>query len=116
MINRGFFVILRIILSTSSFFFLGAHFIRSGNPILALACILVPLIFIIKKRWSLIVLQLFAYLGAGIWIYTAIMLYQRRMMLGAPWGRMVIIMGAVAGFTFLAGLLLNSPKVKKKYP
>jgi len=95
---------------------LAAHFLRSGNLGLVIASLLVPLLLVIKKRWSLIIVQLFAYLGVVIWVITTISIVRQRMLWGIPWSGVVIILGAVALFTGFAGLLLNSAVVKEKYP
>jgi hypothetical protein len=105
-----------MILLILSFVILGAHFLRSGNWLVMVICVLAPLLLIVRKRWSLLVVQLFAYVGAGIWINTALVLSRKRIIAGAPWGRLVLIMGLVALFTALSGYLLNAPGVKEKYP
>ena len=95
---------------------LAAHFLRNGELLLVTVCLLLPLLLFLKKRWSLIVLQLFAYLGTLVWVQTAVQIVQERVALGRPWARMVVILGTVALLTALAGLLLNSAVVKEKYP
>ncbi len=78
--------------------------------------VLVPLLLLIRKRWSLIVVQLSAYAAAGVWLSTAIDLVQERMISARPWSGAVIILGSVALFSMFAGFLLNSRKVKERYP
>ena len=95
---------------------LGAHFMRGSEPFLTIVCILTPFILLIKKRFSLILVQVMAYAGGSVWIYTIIEIARRRIEYGQPWIRMAIILGAVALITVLAGLLLNSRKMKEKYP
>ena len=96
---------------------LAAHFLRDGNIIgLVVVTLLMPLLLLIKKRWSLIVLQVAACVAASVWLYTMIMLVQERMMFGRRWGIAVIILGSVALFTILSGVLLNSRSVRNKYP
>lgn len=95
---------------------LAAHFLRSGNLLLLALCLLTPFLLLVKKRWSLILLQLLAYAGTAIWIRTTVQIVQERLALGRPWGRVVIILGVVILVTALAGLLLNSNAVKQRYP
>ena len=81
-----------------------------------LVSVLVPLLLLIKKRWSLILVQLSAYAAAVVWVYTTIHLVQERMISARPWSGAVIILSIVALFSVFAGLLLNSRKVKERYP
>jgi hypothetical protein len=62
------------------------------------------------------VLQVLAYVGAGLWLITTVDILQQRLKLGLPWLRLAAILGAVTLFTAVAGLLLNSAKVKNRYP
>ncbi len=109
-------MLLRTIMIIIASLMLGAHFMRDSHLLLTLVCILTPFILLIKERWSLIVLQALMYIGGCVWISTLIGIAQRRILSGEPWSRMAYILGAIALFTILSGLLLNSPKVKEKYP
>ena len=94
---------------------LAAHFLRGGNLVLTLMCVLIPLLLLIKKWWSWLAVQLFAYAGAAVWIYTGVAIVQQRIFWGMPWARLVMILGGVALFTIWAGFLLNTASVKAKY-
>jgi hypothetical protein len=107
---------LRITLVIVAAILLVAHFLRQGEFILMLLCMLTPLLLLIKKRWSLFALQLLMYLDATIWLITTIKIVQERIFFGEAWVRLVIILGAVILFTIVAGLLLNSSIIKEKYP
>jgi len=109
-------MILRLIPLLIASLLLAAHFLRGGGFGLMLVSVLAPLLLLIRKRWSLILVQFSAYGAALVWVYTAIHLVQERMISGRPWTGAVIILGSVALFSFFAGLLLNSPAVKEKYP
>jgi len=95
---------------------LGAHFLRQGNVVQAALCVGAPLLFLHRKRWVLIVLQLLAYGAAASWVVLAVRLVQLRVLSGRSWTLAAIILGAVALFTLLAGLLLNSRAIKERYP
>lgn len=95
---------------------LGAHFLRDGNLYFVMVSVLAPLFLLIRKRWMLFVLQLGAYSGAAVWLYTLVSLIRERMMFGRPRGVAVIILGSVTLFTVAAGALLDSHAVKEKYP
>lgn len=109
-------MILRIVPLLITSLLLAAHFLRGGSLGLVIVLLLAPLLLLIRKRWSLILVQLSAYVAAAVWLYTTFHVVQERMMFGRPWGAPVIILGSVALFSLFAGLLLNSPAVKNKYP
>jgi hypothetical protein len=105
----------RITLIVIALILLGAHFLRSQQPLLVITCMLSPLLLLIRRNWVLVFLQILAYLGGVIWISTIVDIAQSRIAQGLPWAKMAVILGAVAFFTILSGLLLNSSKLKKKY-
>ena len=109
-------MIFRILPVIISFLLLGAHFLRAGNFPLTLGAVLVPLLLLVKAWWSVTIVQLFTYIGVIIWVKTAMQIYLRRVIFGRPWGKAMMILGAVSLFTAFAGLLLSSSVVKKKYP
>jgi len=94
---------------------LAAHFFRQGSGLPTAICLLVPLLFAWRRPWSLVVLQLSAYLGAAIWVVTAVRLVQERLAIGAPWATAAAILGAVAVLTAVSGALLNSRSIRDKY-
>lgn len=94
----------------------GAHFLRAGNPALLGLCLLSPLLFLYRKRWILMLLQVMAYGAAVNWIVTAFQIVQSRSLAGRAWATAAIILGAVAALTVVAGLLLNSGSVRRRYP
>ncbi len=106
----------RISLFVVAALFLGAHFYRAGNFLLVALCLAAPLLFFIRKRWSLILLQLMAYGAAAVWLEAAIRLVEFRQQTGRPWAVAAVILGAVAVFTLAAGLLLNSRSIAHRYP
>jgi hypothetical protein len=108
-------MILRLVPSVVAFFLLAAHFLRGGSFGLALVCLLLPLLLLVIRRWSLIVMQALAYVGATVWLYTLVDLVQARIILHRPWGIAAIILGAVTFFTIFAGWLLNSPVAQERY-
>jgi hypothetical protein len=109
-------MILRISLFVTAAVLLGAHFLRADNPVMVALCLAAPLLFFHRRRWSLIVLQLLAYGAAGTWIAVAIQLVQLRQQSGQPWTVAALILGSVALFSVLAGLLLNSRAMSESYP
>ena len=106
---------LRISLFVVAALLLGAHFLRAGNFVMVTLCLAAPLLFFHRKPWSLILLQLLAYCAAGTWIAVAIQLVQMRQQTGQPWTLAAVILGSVALFTVMAGLLLNSRAIRERY-
>lgn len=109
-------MLLRTVLVSVAALLLGAHFLREGNHVLVAACLAAPLLFLWKKRWSLVLLQLMAYGAAATWIVVALQLVEVRQQTGRPWTVAVLILGLVALFTLVAGLLLNSRSISQRYP
>jgi hypothetical protein len=109
-------MLLRIALFEIAAILLGAHFYRAGNFLLVAFCLAAPLLFLHKRRRSLILLQLLAYGAAATWVDAAIRLVAFRQQIGQPWTTAAIILGAVALLTLVAGLLLNSRVIAQRYP
>jgi hypothetical protein len=106
----------RISLFVIAALLLGAHFFRAGNFLLLALCLATPLLFLYRKRWSLILLQLTAYGATASWLWTALELIELRQQTGRPWTAAALILGAVAWFTLVAGLLMNSRCMRERYP
>jgi hypothetical protein len=106
----------RISLFVIAALLLGAHFLRAGNFLLVALCLGMPLLFLYKKRWSLILLQFTAYCATASWLWAAFQLVEIRQQAGRPWTAAAIILGAVALFTLVAGLLMNSRCMRERYP
>ena len=106
----------RIIFFAIAALLLGAHFFRVGNFLLVTLCLATPLLFLYRKRWSLILLQLTAYGATATWLRAAVELVEFRQQAGRPWTAAALILGAVAVFTLVAGLLMNSRCLRERYP
>jgi hypothetical protein len=107
---------LRIVLFVVAALLLGAHFLRLGDLLLVAACAGAPLLFLVRKRAVLVVLQVLAYGASAVWMVVAVRLVQARLQAGQPWMLGATILGGVALFTLVAGLLLNSAQLKARYP
>ena len=95
---------------------IAAHFLRSYSLLPMLLCLLAPLLLLVKRRWSLLVLQSLSLLSALIWLYALYGIIQERTFEGRSWTASAIILGLVAAFSLFSGALLNSPQVKDRYP
>jgi hypothetical protein len=109
-------MVLRLIPLALASILIAAHFLRGGHPEFALVSLLVPCLLLIRKMWSLVVVQLAAYGAAAIWLFTTTDVIRDRLIAARPWTKSAIILGSVTLFTMFAGMLLNSPRVKDKYP
>ncbi len=108
-------MILRVILLSFSFLLLAAHFSRIGMTAMSIISLLIPFLLFIKKRWVLIFIQVACYTAALEWVRTIFSYIKIREEYGEAWGRLAIILGAVALVTALSGVLLNFGKIKEKY-
>lgn len=88
---------------------LAAHFYRARQmPLVALALAL-PLLLFVRERWSARVVQAGLVVGALEWIRTLAFFAGQRMEVGRPWGRLAVILGAVAALTALSALAVRVP-------
>jgi hypothetical protein len=104
-------MIFRIALYWLAALLLSMHFLRAGNIMVTSICIAVPFIFLYRRWYSLVLLQILAYGAAATWVHTAWQLVQKRQSLGQNWALAATILGVVAVLSLLAGLLLNSRRV-----
>jgi branched-subunit amino acid transport protein AzlD len=107
---------LRISLFVIAAVLIAAHFLRQGAIVATVICLLAPLLFFYRRRLSLVVLQLAAYISAGIWVIAVVQIVQQRLAQGRPWGIAAMILSAVIVLTVTAGALLNSRSMREKYP
>ena len=107
---------LRISLFVIAAALMAAHFFRMGSFFVGGLCLATPLLFYYRSRWSLIVLQLAAYVASASWLGTALQLVQFRQQIDRPWTTAAVILGSVALFTLVAGLLLNARSLRERYP
>lgn len=94
---------------------LAAHFLRSFDLVPMLLCLLAPLLLLIRRRWSLLTLQLSTIPAALLWLLTLYGIIQQRIFEGRSWTASALILSVVAAFTLFAGWLLSSPQVKEKF-
>lgn len=107
--------LVRLIPVMLSVLLLAAHFLRSGNGVLVLLCLLVPLLLLLRRPWVPRALQVLLVLGAAEWARTLWGFAATRRAHGQPWTRMALILGAVALFTLLSALVFRSKGLKQRY-
>lgn len=108
-------MIVRISLYVAAAMLIAAHFLRVGNMIGVALCLAMPLLFLVRQRWSLLLLQGLAYVAAAIWLVTAWQVAAERLSFGQPWLRAAFILVIVAAISALAGMLLRSATVQMRY-
>lgn len=98
-----------------SFILLAAHFSRQDLNILAVVCMILPFLLLIKKKVVLTLFQLLLFLGVVEWIRSLIMYIEERQITGEDYGTLTIIISSVAFFTFVSAVLLSTGKVRFAY-
>jgi len=98
-----------------SFLLLAAHFYRAGHVVLAALCIAMLLLLLIRKAWIPRLFQVVLLLGALEWLRSLYFFAAMRIAWDQPWTRLAIILGAVAIFTALSGLVFRSKKLRARY-
>lgn len=92
---------------------LGAHFLRSGHLVLVvLALVMIGLLFV-RRPWAGRTVQVALVVGALEWVRTTLVLAGERASMARPFGRMVVILGAVAGVCALSAWLIRGPRVRR---
>jgi hypothetical protein len=108
-------MLVRIILYVFATWLIAAHFLRAGNLFATALCLATPLLFLVRRRWSLLVLQALSYVSALVWLVTTWQLVAMRRAFGEPWLRGAAILFAVAAFSVLVGVLLRRRTLRERY-
>ena len=98
-----------------SFLLLAAHFYRAGYPVVTVLCAALPCFLILRKAWIPKLFQVLLVLGALEWLRALYGFAAMRIAFGEPWMRLAVILGAVALFTGLSGLVFRSGKLRARY-
>jgi hypothetical protein len=98
-----------------SFLLLGAHFFRAGIIVLVVICLLVPFLLLLKRKWSVITIQILLIIGSIEWLRTLFILAHEHMEIGLPWIRLVVILGAVALFTACSALVFRFRSLRNHF-
>ncbi|MBT8047086.1 MAG: hypothetical protein HKN57_12890 [Xanthomonadales bacterium] len=107
--------ILKLLPVIVSFLLLSAHFYRAGQIPLVIICLgLLPLL-LLKKRWVPRLFQGLLILGALEWLRALYMFAAIRIAWDQPWTRLAVILGSVALFTALSGLVFRNRRLREFY-
>ncbi len=107
--------LLRLLPVILSFLLIAAHFYRAGYPVVAGLCIGMLFMLFIRKTWVPRLFQWLLILGALEWLHALYGLAAMRIAWDQPWTRLALILGGVALFTALSGLVFRSVKLRKYY-
>ena len=94
---------------------LAAHFLRYGNTFGVLASLALIALLFLRRAWVARLIQAALVAGAIEWIFTIYERVQMRIGQGAPFGRMVMILGVVTVVTAGSALLFQTKAMKKRY-
>lgn len=108
-------MIARIALYIVAACLIAAHFLRMGDLVATALCLATPALFLLCRRWSLLLLQGLAYGAAVVWVETAWQIAEMRRAFGEPWLRAVLILVAVAAVSVMAGFLLRGAPFQERY-
>ena len=94
---------------------IAAHYLRAGDLLTAVLCLASPLLFFLRRRWTLPLLQGLAYAAAANWLWTAWELVLLRRASGQSWLLAAAILVGVAAVSALAGALLRSEVARRRF-
>jgi hypothetical protein len=103
------------ILVVLSLLLLGAHFMRFGNEVGVIGCIVLLGLLFLRKPWVARLMQVALIAGAFEWAYSLYYIVQARLAQGIPFTRLAIILGSVIAVTLLSALLFESKTMKQIY-
>ena len=97
--------ILRIVMTIIALLLAGAHFGRAGDTILKYLFVALPLLLLVRNKWSDMILAVSISITVPVWIHTTLGIIAVRKAAEIPWLRMAIILGGVALFSLITAFL-----------
>ena len=107
--------LIRLIPVLLSFGLLAAHFSRANLFPLVIVSLAIPLLLLIRNAWAARSIQILLLLGAFEWIRSMFGYIEVRKTIGDDWGRLAIILIAVALLTACSALVFRGKSLKKRY-
>lgn len=98
-----------------SFLLLGAHFLRADYLVLLILCVCTLFLLFIRRAWVPRLFQVLLVLGALEWLRALYFFAAMRVAWDQPWTRLAVILGSVALFTALSGLVFGSRRLRNFY-
>jgi uncharacterized paraquat-inducible protein A len=87
---------------------MAAHFLRRGNWAGVAVCLGLILVMAIPRAWAMWTVQIALLLAALLWVRTMVAIVDAREAMGMPWGKAVVILGAVVVFTLVSAGLFRT--------
>ena len=106
---------LYLIPPVAAFLLLAAHFYRSENLLVSLACFLAIFLVFVRRPWAAYAMQICLLLGAAEWLRSTISLVLSRSAAGGPYLRLAIILGSVTLFTALSALVFRTRRLRDHF-
>jgi len=106
---------LRLIPIIFSFLLLAAHFYRAGYPLVSGLGLGILFLLFLRKPWVPRLFQGLLILGAMEWLRSLYFIAAMRIAWDQPWTRLAIILGAIALFTALSGLVFLNKTLRSFY-
>jgi len=88
---------------------------RIGMPFLTVIPFTVLLLLTWPRPWVARLTQITLVLAAFEWLRSVTAYIVLRQSYGAAWGRLAVILGAVAVFTLLSAMVFLAPKLRRRY-
>ncbi|MBQ4888245.1 hypothetical protein A9267_04290 [Shewanella sp. UCD-FRSSP16_17] len=107
----------RIIFISLAYVLLAAHFLRFGQMPLAITCVMLPWLLLLKNNIITRVIQLGLIVATVmVWGVSTYQYIDMRITMHEPWYTLAIIMGSVIAFSLFASYcfngLVNPPRAK----
>lgn len=96
---------LRIVMTVIALLLAGAHYGRAGDTILKYLFLALPLLLLVRKKWSDTILTVTIFITVPVWIQTALRIVAVRKAAEAPWQKSAVIIGGVALFALITAFL-----------
>jgi hypothetical protein len=107
--------VLRLLPVILSFLLLAAHFYRADLVPLSALCVALPFLLFLRQPWIPGLFQVLLTLGALEWLRALYGFAAMRIAFGEPWTRLAFILGAVAVFTGLSGLMFRNRALRTRF-
>ncbi|MCF8378886.1 MAG: hypothetical protein K9H49_04865 [Bacteroidales bacterium] len=108
-------MVLRLSPIVFSLLLLAAHFSRINFLPLTIASVLIIALLFLRKKWIPRFIQLYLIFGFVEWIRITFVYINDRKLVGEDYLRLAIILGVVALFTLLSGLMFGNRVLKDWY-
>jgi len=108
-------VILYSIPIVLSSFLIAAHFIRNDLQLIAVACLLLPLLLLFRKSWIPKLTTAFLVLYSIEWVRTMFSFIEQYKVQERPFLKLVMILSSVIALTLLSSTVFKTQAMKKRY-